>query len=194
MAKPDGGERVLAKNRKAFFQYHVLERVEAGIALLGTEVKSIREGGLSFSDAYVDFRGGELFLVGCKIAPYSHANQMNHASERDRKLLLHKREILKLGGKVTGKGLTLVPLRAYLAASGHNDAARQVRGDEQHVVQLAAKNVLPAQSGDEKARVAPVGLALTVAVVDEDLDLLPFRELGVGGSTSARASSMRALA
>ena len=114
MAKPDGGERVLAKNRKAFFQYHVLERVEAGIALLGTEVKSIREGGLSFSDAYVDFRGGELFLVGCKIAPYSHANQMNHASERDRKLLLHQREILKLGGKVTGKGLTLVPLRAYL--------------------------------------------------------------------------------
>jgi len=114
MAKPDGGERVLAKNRKAFFQYHVLERVEAGIALLGTEVKSIREGGLSFSDAYVDFRGGELFLVGCKIAPYTHGNQMNHTPERDRKLLLHKREILKLGGKVTGKGLTLVPLRAYL--------------------------------------------------------------------------------
>ena len=114
MAKPDGGERVLAKNRKAFFQYQVLERVEAGIALFGTEVKSVREGGLSFSDAYVDFRGGELFLVGCKIAPYSHGNQMNHAPERDRKLLLHKREILKLGGKVTGKGLTLVPLRAYL--------------------------------------------------------------------------------
>jgi SsrA-binding protein len=114
MAKPDGGERVLAKNRKAFFQYQVLERVEAGIALFGTEVKSVREGGLSFSDAYVDFREGELFLVGCKIAPYSHGNQMNHAPERDRKLLLHKREILKLGGKVTGKGLTLIPLRAYL--------------------------------------------------------------------------------
>ncbi len=114
MAKPDGGERVLAKNRRAFFQYHVLERVEAGVALLGTEVKSVREGGLSFSDAYVEFRGGELFLVGCKIAPYTHGNQMNHAPERDRKLLLHKREILKLGGKITGKGLTLVPLRAYL--------------------------------------------------------------------------------
>jgi SsrA-binding protein len=114
MAKPDGGERVLAKNRRAFFQYHVLERVEAGVALLGTEVKSVREGGLSFSDAYVEFREGELFLVGCKIAPYTHGNQMNHAPERDRKLLLHKREILKLGGKITGKGLTLVPLRAYL--------------------------------------------------------------------------------
>ena len=114
MAKPGGGERVLATNRKAFFQYHVLERAEAGIALSGTEVKSIREGGLSFTDSYVDFRGGELFLVGCRIAPYSHGNQLNHAPERDRKLLLHKREILKLGGKVTGKGLTLIPLRAYL--------------------------------------------------------------------------------
>lgn len=114
MAKPEGGERVLATNRKAFFQYHVLERAEAGIALSGTEVKSVREGGLSFTDSYVDFRGGELFLVGCRIAPYSHGNQMNHAPERDRKLLLHKREILKLGGKVTGKGLTLIPLRAYL--------------------------------------------------------------------------------
>lgn len=114
MVKPEGGERVLATNRKAFFQYHVLEKAEAGIALTGTEVKSIREGGLSFSDSYVDFRGGELFLVGCRIAPYSHGNQMNHAPERDRKLLLHKREILKIGGKVTGKGLTIVPLRAYL--------------------------------------------------------------------------------
>jgi SsrA-binding protein len=114
MAKPGGGERVLATNRKAFFQYHVLERAEAGIALTGTEVKSIREGGLSFSDSYVEHRDGELFLVGCRIAPYSHGNQMNHAPERDRKLLLHRREILKLGGKVAGKGQTLVPLRAYL--------------------------------------------------------------------------------
>jgi SsrA-binding protein len=114
MAKAQEGERVLAKNRKAFFQYQVMERAEAGIALLGTEVKSIREGGLSFSDSFVELRGGELFLVGCHIAPYTHGNQMNHVPDRDRKLLLHKREIQKLGGKVTGKGLTLVPLRAYL--------------------------------------------------------------------------------
>jgi SsrA-binding protein len=114
MTRSEGRERVLATNRKAFFQYHVLERAEAGIALVGTEVKSIREGGLSFSDSYVELRSGELFLVGCRIAPYSHGNLMNHAPDRDRKLLLHKREILKLGGKVTGKGLTLVPLRAYL--------------------------------------------------------------------------------
>ena len=83
------------------------------MSLVGTEVKSVREGGLNFRDSYVDFRGGELFLVGCRIGPYSHGNLQNHAEERDRKLLLHKREILKLGGKVTEKGLTIVPLKAY---------------------------------------------------------------------------------
>jgi SsrA-binding protein len=114
MSKPDPAERVLATNRKALFQYEVLERAEAGLALVGTEVKSIRDGGLNFSDSWVDFRNGELFLVGCRIAPYSHGNYMNHVPDRERKLLLHKREILKLGGKVTERGLTLVPLRAYL--------------------------------------------------------------------------------
>ena len=114
MAKAEPGERVLATNRKAFFHYEVLERAEAGIALVGTEVKSIREGGLNFSDSYVDFRGGEFLLVGCRIAPYSHGNFLNHPPERDRKLLLHKREIRKLGGRATERGLTIVPLRAYL--------------------------------------------------------------------------------
>ena len=114
MSRAEPGERVLATNRKAFFHYEVLERAEAGLALVGTEVKSIRDGGLNFSDSWVDVRGGELFLVGCRIAPYSHGNYMNHVPDRDRKLLLHKREILKLGGKVTERGLTLIPLRAYL--------------------------------------------------------------------------------
>jgi SsrA-binding protein len=114
MAKERGGERVLATNRKAFFGYEVFEREEAGIALRGTEVKSIRDGGLSFSDSWVEFRGGELFLVGCRIAPYSHGNLMNHPPERERKLLLHRRQIERLGGKAVEKGLTIVPLRAYL--------------------------------------------------------------------------------
>jgi len=108
------GEKVLVTNRKAFFNYEILDRVEAGVSLRGTEVKSIRDGGLSFRDAYVEFREGELFLVGCRIGPYSHGNLLNHAEERDRKLLLHKREILKLGGKATQKGFTIVPLKAYL--------------------------------------------------------------------------------
>jgi SsrA-binding protein len=106
-------ERVIATNRKALFNYEILERAEAGVLLRGTEVKSIREGGLNFRDSYVEFKGGELFLVGCRIGPYSHGNLMNHAEDRERKLLLHKREILKLGGRATEKGLTIVPLRAY---------------------------------------------------------------------------------
>jgi SsrA-binding protein len=110
----DAAEKVLATNRKALFNYEVLERAEAGIALAGTEVKSIRDGGLNFSDSWVDLRGGELFLVGCRIAPYSHGNLMNHVADRDRKLLLHKKEIARLGGRVIERGLTLVPLRAYL--------------------------------------------------------------------------------
>jgi SsrA-binding protein len=113
MAEPHAGERVLATNRKAFFNYEVLDRIEAGMSLLGTEVKSIREGGLNFRDSFVEFKGGELFLVGCRIGPYSHGNLQNHPEERPRKLLLHKREILKLGGKATEKGLTIVPLKAY---------------------------------------------------------------------------------
>jgi SsrA-binding protein len=115
MARPaDGAEKLLATNRKALFNYEVLERAEAGIVLSGTEVKSVRGGGLNFSDSWVDLRGGELFLVGCRIAPYSHGNLMNHAGERDRKLLLHRKEIDRLGGRVTERGLTLVPLRAYM--------------------------------------------------------------------------------
>jgi len=106
-------ERAIATNRKAFFTYEILDRAEAGISLLGTEVKAIREGGLNFRDSFVEFRGGELFLVGCRIGPYSHGNLMNHPDERDRKLLLHKREILKIGGKATEKGFTIVPLKAY---------------------------------------------------------------------------------
>ena len=113
MARADAGEKVLATNRRALFNYEVLERAEAGIALVGTEVKSIRDGGFSFSDSWVELRRGELVLVGCRIAPYSHGNLMNHAPERERKLLLHRREIHKLGGRATERGLTLVPLRVY---------------------------------------------------------------------------------
>ena len=113
MAKADSGEQALATNRKAFFHYEVLERAEAGIVLVGTEVKSIRAGGLEFKDAYVEPRGSEMLLVGCRIAPYSHGNLMNHAPDRSRKLLLHKREIVKLGTRATERGLTILPLRAY---------------------------------------------------------------------------------
>jgi SsrA-binding protein len=114
VAKDEAAEHALATNRKAFFHYEVLERAEAGIVLAGTEVKAIRAGGLEFKDAYVEPRGAELLLVGCRIAPYSHGNLANHAPDRERKLLLHKREILKLAGRAQERGLTILPLRAYL--------------------------------------------------------------------------------
>jgi SsrA-binding protein len=114
MAQDQGGERIIATNRKAFFNYEILDKAEAGVVLRGTEVKSIREGGFNFRDSYVEFKSGELFLIGCRIGPYSHGNLLNHAEDRVRKLLLHKREILKLGGRATERGLTIVPLRAYL--------------------------------------------------------------------------------
>ena len=132
MAKTEPGERVLATNRKAFFNYQVLERAEAGVVLVGTEVKSIRAGGLEFKDAYVDPRGGELLLVGCRIAPYSHGNLMNHTPDRDRKLLLHKREILKFGGKATEKGFTILPLKAYFKKGRVKMEIGLARGKKAH--------------------------------------------------------------
>src|SRR5438477_12805290 len=98
MTAPDEARRVIATNRKALFNYEILERAETGMALVGSEVKSIREGGLNFRDSFVEFRGGELFLVGCRIGPYSHSNIQNHAEQPDRKLLLPKSESLKAGG------------------------------------------------------------------------------------------------
>ena len=132
MPKEPPGERALATNRKAFFNYEVLDRFEAGVSLVGTEVKSIREGGLNFRDSYVEFRGGELFLVGCRIGPYSHGNLLNHAEDRVRKLLLHKREILKLGGKATEKGFTIIPLRAYLKNGRVKVEIALARGKQTH--------------------------------------------------------------
>jgi SsrA-binding protein len=126
------GEKVIATNRKALFNYEVLERAEAGVALLGSEVKSIREGGLNFRDSFVEFRGGELYLVGCRIGPYSHANLQNHAEGRDRKLLLHKREILKIGGRATEKGFTIVPLKAYFKKGRVKVEIGLARGKQAH--------------------------------------------------------------
>ncbi len=113
MTTPPQPERPIASNRKAFFNYQILDRLEAGIVLRGTEVKSIRAGGLNFVDAYVLVRNDEMFLEGCRISPYSHGNIMNHEAGRPRKLLLKKREIRKLGGRAAERGLAIVPLRAY---------------------------------------------------------------------------------
>lgn len=132
MAKEDPRERVIATNRKALFNYEILERAEAGLRLVGTEVKSIREGGLNFRDSFVEFRNGEMFLVGARIGPYSHGNMQNHAEGRDRKLLLHKQEIKKLGGKVSERGFTIVPLRAYFDKGRVKLEIGLARGKQSH--------------------------------------------------------------
>ncbi len=111
--KPDTGEKLIASNKKAFHDYFVLDKFEAGIALTGTEVKSLRDGRVNFKDSYVEVKSGEAFLQGTHISPYSHGNRENHEPERTRKLLLHKREIEKLMGQIVEKGLTVVPLRLY---------------------------------------------------------------------------------
>jgi len=117
MAK-ERAEKVVATNRKAFHDYHVEERLEAGIVLKGTEVKSLREGQVNLKDSYASVDHGELVLHHCHISPYSHGNIMNHDPVRPRKLLLHRKEINKLLDKTQQKGLTLVPLRIYFSPRG----------------------------------------------------------------------------
>jgi SsrA-binding protein len=106
-------DRVVATNRRARHEYEILETLEAGLVLRGTEVKSLRDGGVNFKDSYATVRNGEAWLRGCHISPYSHGTDANHEPERDRKLLLHKREITRIVGKTAEKGLTVVPLKIY---------------------------------------------------------------------------------
>lgn len=107
------GDRVIAENRKARHKYQVLDTLECGIALVGSEVKSLRDGRLSLGEAYGRIRQGEVWLVGCDISEYAQASRMNHDPKRPRKLLLHRREIDHFAGKAHEKGLTLVPLKMY---------------------------------------------------------------------------------
>lgn len=112
-------EKVVATNRKAFHDYFIEEKFEAGIVLQGTEVKSLREGRVNLQDSYASVRDSEVFLHNCHVSPYSHGNIMNHDPTRVRKLLLHKTEINRLQGKTQQRGLTLIPLRIYFSQRGH---------------------------------------------------------------------------
>ncbi len=112
MARPTG-TKVIAENRRARYDYELLERFEAGIVLVGTEVKSLREGRVTLAQAYADVRDGEVWLIGAEIAEYAQGNIANHEPTRDRKLLLKRGEIAGLVGKVREKGQTLVPTRLY---------------------------------------------------------------------------------
>lgn len=107
-------EKSIVTNRAAFHEYHVVDKYEAGVALTGTEVKSVRAGQIQLKDSYVAVRGGEAWLLNAHVSPYSHGNRLNHEPMRERKLLLHRREIEKLEEAATTKGMTLVITRVYL--------------------------------------------------------------------------------
>jgi SsrA-binding protein len=109
------GEKLICQNRKAWHNYFIEDKYEAGIALLGTEVKSLRDGKANLGDSYAKIKDGELFLVDAHINAYRFGNRFNHDPLRSRKLLLHRREIRRLIGKVQEKGLTLIPLRLYFS-------------------------------------------------------------------------------
>jgi len=124
--------RVLATNRKARHIYHILEKETAGIELQGTEVKAIREGKINLKEAYVSFAGGEAFLVGCHVGAYEAAGYAHHDPIRRRRLLLNKKEIERLRSKVQEKGLTVVPLSAFLDGNWIKIEIALVRGKQLH--------------------------------------------------------------
>lgn len=125
-------EKLIADNRKARHEYHLLDRFEAGLVLTGTEVKSLRTGKADLARAYATVRDGEAWLVGLHIAPYEQGSTASHDPDRDRKLLLHTREIASLTGKVKEKGLTLVPTRLYFKDGRVKVELAVARGKELH--------------------------------------------------------------
>ena len=132
MPKDDPQQKLVADNRKAFFDYHILETFEAGIALLGTEVKGIREGRANLRDSYARVEQGEGWLYNVHINPYSHRGSSDHEPTRKRKLLLHRREVRKLIGKTVERGMTLVPLRMYFKNGRVKLALALAKGKQAH--------------------------------------------------------------
>src|SRR6266478_946700 len=131
-ASEASGDRPIATNRRARHEYDIIETVEAGLVLRGNGVKSLRDGLVNFKDSYASVRNGEGWLLGCHINPYSHGTDANHDPERDRKLLLHKKEIARLSGKISEKGLTMVPLRLYFKGGRAKVELGLARGKKLH--------------------------------------------------------------
>lgn len=125
-------ERIISENRKAFHDYHILETFEAGMVLLGTEVKSIREGQINLRDSYARVEDGQVYAYNIHISPYSHRGYAEHVPLRKRKLLLHKHEIRKLIGKTVERGMTLVPTRMYYKNGRVKLAIGLAKGKQAH--------------------------------------------------------------
>ncbi len=124
--------KTVATNRKAFHDFFIEDRTEAGLVLTGTEVKSLREGRAQLKDSYVQFRGGEAFLIGAHISPYGAGSWTNHLPERERKLLLHRREIVRWASAVATRGVTCVPLSLYFKGSKAKAEIALVKGKKLH--------------------------------------------------------------
>ena len=137
--KTDPNERLIAETRKARHKFQVMDTLECGIALVGSEVKSLRNGRLSLDESYGRVRDGEVWIMGCDIAEYAQASRMNHDPKRPRKLLLHRREIDKFANKAHEKGLTLVPLKMYFKKGRAKVLLGLCRGKKLHDKREALK-------------------------------------------------------
>ena len=131
--------KIICRNRRATHEYHLVETLECGLVLTGTEVKSLREHAANLDDAYARIDGGEVWLLGCDIPEYSMANRLNHKPKRPRKLLLHRREINKFAGKASERGYTLVPLRMYFKQGRAKVELAVARGKQQYDKRQALK-------------------------------------------------------
>ena len=152
MVSQGDGDRAIATNRRARHEYEILETLEAGLVLRGTEVKSLRTGQVNFKDSYATVRNGEIWLRGCHISPYSHGTDANHDPERDRKLLLHAREITRLTGKIVERGLTLVPLKLYFKSGRAKLEIGLARGKKLHDKRSALREREVRREMDKAAR------------------------------------------
>ena len=137
--KDEEGIKLICRNKRAFHEYEVSDRLECGIVLTGTEVKSLRDGQGNLEDAYAKIEGGEVWLIGSDIPEYAMGNRMNHKPKRPRKLLLHRREILKFAGKASERGFTLVPLRMYFRRGRAKVELAIARGKQFHDKREALK-------------------------------------------------------
>jgi SsrA-binding protein len=135
----EGGLKVICRNKRAFHEYEILESLECGVALTGTEVKSLRDGHASLEEAYAKIDGDEVWLIGCDVPEYAMGNRMNHKPKRPRKLLMHRREIAKFAEKATQRGFTLVPLKLYFKAGLAKVELAIARGKQLHDKRQAAK-------------------------------------------------------
>ena len=132
-------ENVIANNRKAYHDYHIETTYEAGISLLGTEVKSLREGKVNLKDSYAIIKDNEVFLLNCHISPYSHGNIFNHEPLRTRKLLLNRSEISKMFAHISQKGFTLIPLKIYFRKGKAKVEIGLAKGKRQYEKREAVK-------------------------------------------------------